>query len=209
MNRVPGVRADLAAKRDEVMAAIRTAAIAEFAANGLVGASTQGIADRAGITKTRLHYYIQSKEDLYLDCLRHIVGVWSDLFLGVDLGAGPEAFLRNYIARKVRHAVDHPDVARMFSNEVMRGAPLLRTLWDPSRQSTRHAARVIDGWAQAGLIRPVDPLHLQFHLWALTQHYALHQAEVRFMLGLPDGAALDADSIAAAITDLVLRGLRP
>jgi TetR/AcrR family transcriptional regulator len=205
----PSNRADLAARREELMETIRQAAIAEFAANGLHGASTQAIADRAGISKTRLHYYIRSKEDLYLEALRHILGVWAELFHGLDLEAGPERFLRDYIGRKVRHALEHPQVARMFAGEVMRGAPLLRPLWEPSRKATRQASRVIEGWIAQGLIRPVDPVLLQFHIWALTQHYALHAVEARFMLGLPDEAPLEAERIADEVTALVLRGLRP
>ncbi len=203
------VRADLAARREELMETIRQAAIAEFAANGLHGASTQAIADRAGISKTKLHYYISSKEDLYVEALRHIVGVWADLFHGLDMSEGPEPFLRAYIGRKIRHALDHPEVARMFTGEVMRGAPLLRPLWDASRAATQGAARVIEGWIAAGLIRPVDPVLLQFHIWALTQHYALHQVEVRFMLDWPDAAPLDAEHIADEVTGLILRGIRP
>jgi TetR/AcrR family transcriptional regulator len=206
--RPAGVRADLAARREEVMHTIRQAAIAEFAVNGLHGASTQAIADRAGITKTRLHYYISSKEALYVEALRHIVDVWAELFHGLDMQAGPDVFLRDYIGRKIRHALDHPEVARMFTGEVMRGAPLLRPLWDTSREATRGAARVIDGWIAAGLIRPVDPVLLQFNIWALSQHYALHLSEARFMLDLPDDAPLDADHIAQEVTELVLRGLR-
>lgn len=191
------------------METIRQAAILEFAANGLHGASTQAIADRAGISKTKLHYYISSKEDLYIEALRHIVDVWSDLFHGLDMNAGPERFLRDYIGRKVGHALDHPEVARMFTGEVMRGAPLLRPLWEASRRATTTAATVIEGWIAAGLIRPVDPILLQFNIWALTQHYALHLTEVRFMLGLADSAPLDAGHIVDEVTELVLRGLRP
>ena len=191
------------------MQTIRQAAIAEFAANGLHGASTQAIADRAGISKTKLHYYISSKEDLYVEALRHIVGVWADLFHGLDMSAGPEPFLRAYIDRKVRHALDHPEVARMFTGEVMRGAPLLRPLWETSRLAMQGAAQVIAGWVAQGLIRPVDPVLLQFNIWALTQHYALHQTEARFMLGLSEGDALDAERIAGEVTELVLNGLRP
>lgn len=203
------IRSDLAARREEITAAIRQAAIAEFAANGLHGASTQAIADRAGISKTRLHYYIRSKEDLYIEALQHILSVWAELFHGLDHDAGPERFLRDYITRKLRHALDHPEVARMFTGEVMRGAPLLRPLWEPSRAATRQAATVIEGWIAAGLIRPVDPVLLQFHIWALTQHYALHLTEARFMLDLPEGEALHLDRIAGEVTELVLRGLRP
>lgn len=209
MSRPATVRADLAARREKLRETIRDAAIAEFAAHGLHGTSTQAIADRAGISKTKLHYHINSKEDLYLDALRHIVEVWSDLFHGLDMTAGPEPFLRDYIARKLRHALDHPDVARMFTGEVMRGAPLLRPMWAASRQATRTAAALIEGWIARGLIRPVDPVLLQFHIWSLTQHYALHLTEVRFMLGIPEGSNLDADHIIDEVTELVLRGLRP
>jgi TetR/AcrR family transcriptional regulator len=203
------VRADLAARREEMMQTIRQAAIKEFAANGLHGASTQAIADRAGISKTKLHYYISSKEDLYVEALRHIVDVWAELFHGLDMNAGPERFLRDYIGRKIRHALDHPEVARMFTGEVMRGAPLLRPLWEASRQATATAATVIEGWITAGVIRPVDPVLLQFNIWALTQHYALHLSEVRFMLNLSDSSPLDADHIVDEVTELVLHGLRP
>lgn len=209
MTRSATVRADLAARREEMMQTIRQAAIAEFAANGLHGASTQAIADRAGISKTKLHYYISSKEDLYVDALRHIIDVWAELFHGLDTGAGPEHFLREYIGRKIRHALAHPEVARMFTGEVMRGAPLLLPLWETSRQATESAARMIEGWIADGLIRRVDPVLLQFNIWALTQHYALHLSEVRFMLDLPEGSPLDADRIVDEVTELVLRGLRP
>lgn len=209
MTRSATVRADLAARRGEILETIRQAAIEEFAAHGLHGASTQAIADRAGISKTKLHYYISSKEDLYVDALRHIVEVWAELFHGLDMQAGPERFLRDYIGRKIRHALDHPEVARMFTGEVMRGAPLLLPLWETSRQATATAAAVIEGWIAAGLIRPVDPVLLQFNIWALTQHYALHLSEVRFMLNLSDSSPLDADRIIDEVTELVLHGLRP
>ena len=34
-------------------------------------------------------------------------------------------------------------------------------------------------------------MHLQFHIWAMSEHYALHQAEVRFFLGLDAETPLD------------------
>lgn len=209
MSRAAPARADLAARRQVQMEAILQAAILEFAENGLNGASTQAIADRAGIPKTRLHYYITSKEDLYVQALGHIVGVWTDLFLAPDHAAGPEAFLRDYIRRKLTHAVDHPEVARLFTGEVMRGAPYLRTIWDPSREAVRRAAAVIEGWIARGLIRPVDPMLLQFNLWGLTEHYALHISELRFHLGLGEGDAFDLERAVEEVTELVLRGLRP
>lgn len=202
------LRADLAQKRFELRDAIRTAAIAEFAEYGLRGASTQGIADRAGISKTKLHYHINSKEELYQEALTHITNIWEDLFEGIDFEAGPQAFLTEYIARKVRFSLNYPAEVRLFTQEVMRGAPMLRRNWEGSRSAMTRASRRIEGWADQGLIRRVDPVLLQFHIWAMTESYALLATEVRFMSGLPEGATLDEARIAGEIAALVWNGLR-
>lgn len=202
------LRADLAQKRGELREAIRTAAIAEFAEHGLRGASTQGIADRAGISKTKLHYYIDSKEELYQEALTHITTIWADMFEGIDLNHGPEAFLTEYIARKVRFSVTHPNEVRLFTQEVMRGAPMLRRDWGQSRDATARAAVQISAWADQGLIRRVDPVLLQFHIWGMTESYAVLATEARYMSGLEATEPLDVAHIAAEITALVLNGLR-
>jgi AcrR family transcriptional regulator len=200
-------RVDLALKRRALHHTIRDAAIAEFAELGLRGASTQGIADRAGISKTKLHYHITSKEDLYAEALTHIIHVWSDLFHDTPSDAGPQEFLRAYIARKIRFSIDHPAAVKMYSNEVIRGAPLLRDHWETSRGATTRAALQIAEWVEKGLIRPVDCVLLQFNIWALTQFYALHAVELRFMLGLPEDAEIDVDHVTAEVAALVWRGL--
>ena len=202
-------RPDLAQKRGELREVIRDAAIAEFAELGLRGASTQGIADRAGISKNKLHYYIDSKEELYEEALNHIIGIWADLFDGIAIEHGPNAFLSDYIARKVSFSLDHPAEVKMFTGEVMRGAPMLRDHWAGSREVTRRAASRIRAWVAEGLIRPVDPMMLQFHIWAMTEAYAVLGTEVRFMLGVEDDTPLDRGTISAEITALVLNSLRP
>ena len=202
-------RPDLALKRGELREIIRDAAIAEFAELGLRGASTQGIADRAGISKTKLHYYIDSKEELYQEALEQIIAVWAELFEGISLDHGPETFLTDYIARKLAFSLDHPAEVKMFTGEVMRGAPMLTAHWAGSREGTRRAAQRIEGWAAAGLIRPVDPMLLQFHIWAMTEFYAVIGTEIRYMLDLDGNSPLDRESITREITALVLNGLRP
>lgn len=200
-------RTDLAERREEVGDRIRAAAISEFASNGLLGASTQRIADRAGITKTRLHYYISSKEELYQDALEHVTGAWVDLFDVISTTESPRAFIASYIDQKLRFCLDHPDMVRLFAKEVMRGAPMLLDRFKRSRDTMQRAAALINGWADAGLIRRVDPVLLQFHIWAMTEHYALRQSEVQFMLGLTSPDDLDIDLVVREMTAFVSAGL--
>jgi TetR/AcrR family transcriptional regulator len=44
-------------------------------------------------------------------------------------------------------------------------------------------AAVIRGWIAEGRIADVDPHHLIFSIWALTQHYADFDVQVRAVLG--------------------------
>lgn len=200
-------RLDLAERREEILDNIRAAATAEFAENGLVGASTQRIADRAGITKTRLHYYISSKEELYEEALEHVTGAWVDLFDGISRTESPRAFIASYIDQKVRFCMANPDGVRLFVNEVMRGAPMLLDRFSRSRETMSKAAALIDGWVNAGMIRRVDPVLLQFHIWAMTEHYALRQMEVRFMLGLDHTEEINLESVIEEMTRFVVAGL--
>ena len=63
--------------RMEVQDAIRLAAVTEFALHGLRGATTKSIAERAELSKAQLHYYIESKEALYIELLQLVVSEWS------------------------------------------------------------------------------------------------------------------------------------
>ena len=67
--------------RERILGAIREAAIAEFSRHGFKGASTKAIAERAGLTKPQLHYYISSKEELYEELLYSVLNGWSGAFI--------------------------------------------------------------------------------------------------------------------------------
>ncbi|MEU9143754.1 TetR/AcrR family transcriptional regulator [Streptomyces sp. NPDC048349] len=63
------------------------AATAEFGAHGYAAASLPAIAARVGVTKTLLHQYVGTKEDLYLACL---VPVGDRLLDTIRTAMGPD-----------------------------------------------------------------------------------------------------------------------
>jgi len=192
--------------RARMLAAIDAAAIAVFARDGFQGATTQAIAEAAGISKAQLHYYIGSKEALYQRILQDIVDDWIAVFGFADAHFGPRKVLGDYIRRKMRYSFEHPARSRIFAAETMRGAPLLRPLMGQSRRRTEQAVAVITGWIDAGLMRPVDPLLLLFHLWAVTQHYADYEHQVAFFRGRALGDEADRERLISEVTGFVLRG---
>ena len=198
-------------KRRAIHDAIREGAIREFARNGLAGTSTQAIAEAAGITKAQLHYYIASKEELYQQVLGEIVHEWREIFFLSPLQDDPRQAISAYIRAKLRHALDYPDISRLFANEIARGAPEMAGHWDDLKIAVAEASAVIRGWIDAGRIRPVDPLLFQMNMWAVTQHYAEYEAQARVLMAVPDAAPLDAERIIAEATQMFLLrcGLEP
>ncbi|RYY69656.1 MAG: TetR family transcriptional regulator, partial [Comamonadaceae bacterium] len=150
--------------RERVTAAIRAAAIAEFSQNGLKGTSTQAIAERAGLTKPQLHYYIEGKEELYEELLTSIVAEWKSMF---DAGStDPAKVLGDYIRSKLDLAFDKPEISRLFTREVLDGGRNLEKFWPGARKNTRDKVAVINGWIARGLMQPMDAHVLLMGIWA-------------------------------------------
>lgn len=198
-------RAKVLDRRQKIRQAIHEAAIEEFSAKGLVGASTQAIASRAGLSKPQLHYYISSKEELYEETLLFIMDSWKDQFFLSVQSDDPKTVISDYIAIKVKHALAEPKLCRLFANEVARGAPILKQHWSASRESVHKAANVIQSWISAGKIKPVDPYLFQMEMWAVTQHFADYEAQVRYMLDLNEDDPIDEERIITHVTTLFLR----
>jgi TetR/AcrR family transcriptional regulator len=59
-------------------------------------------------------------------------------------------------------------------------------------------AAIIRAWSEAGKVADIDPHHLIFSIWAMTQHYADFDVQVRAVLGDRepyDGAAVFLDAM--------------
>lgn len=192
-------------RRRRILAAIRNAAIDEFASKGLVGASTQAIAQRAGLTKPQLHYYISSKEELYEDILVYILEEWKEMFISASNGDDPEQIIRAYIHKKLEYGQKNPKASRLFTTEIANGAPFLGRHWAQYQASTQEAVKLIQSWVDQGLIRPVDPLLFQMHIWAVTQHYADFEVQVRNFMQLSDDQELDMARVEEEVASLFLR----
>ena len=102
---------------------------------------------------------------------------------------------------------DMPRESRLFANEVLQGAPrMMDGIRGELKELVDRKAAVIRGWAEAGKIAPVDPHHLIFSIWALTQHYADFDVQVRAVLGEGHDPFPEAE---AFLTNLYTRLLAP
>ena len=163
---------------------ILEAALQVFSDHGFRGATLDQIAQEAGLSKPNLLYYFDSKEAIHQDLLAGLLETWLDPLHALDPGGTPKAEILDYMRRKLELARDYPRESRLFANEILQGAPrigpFIRT---DLRALVDEKARVIAGWSASGQIARVDPYHLIFSIWALTQHYADFAAQIGMIRG--------------------------
>jgi len=189
-------------------ALILAAAEEVFATQGYRGATTAAIAKKAGLPKANVHYYFGTKEALYAAVLDDILGLWLGELDRITETSDPATALTDYIRAKIRHSRERPLASKVYANEMIRGARHTRDfLKNELRNLVKSKAGVLEAWAAAGKIEPVDPVHLFSAIWAATQHYADFDVQVASLLGRRQLAAKDYDAAAETIVRMVLGGL--
>ena len=163
---------------------ILDAALEVFSQMGFRGATLDRIAEVAGLSKPNLLYYFPSKEAIHEALLSQLLDAWLDPLRDMDAEGEPLAEILAYARRKLELSRDYPRESRLFANEILQGAPRIqRVLETDLKALVADKAGVIRAWIEAGRIAPVPPEHLIFSIWALTQHYADFEVQVRAVLG--------------------------
>ena len=188
-------------------ALILSAAERVFARAGFGGATMAAIADASGLPKANLHYYFGSKDVLYRAVLARILNDWLVSTHGITEDADPRAALEQYIRAKMALSSTRPDGSKVFANELLHGAPVVKGLLETDlRKLLREKAAVVQGWIDAGRMAPVDPVHLFFTIWASTQTYADFDEQIKAVLGRPHLTAKDHARATEHVVGLILRG---
>lgn len=184
-------------------AAILSAGLDVFSQYGFRGTTLDQIAEAAGLSKPNLLYYFSSKEAIHTALLERLLENWLDPLKALDAAGDPVQEIMAYAQRKLALSKDFPRESRLFANEILQGAPRIEyILHTDLKQLVDEKTTVIKGWADKGKIAPVDPYHLIFSIWALTQHYADFDVQVQAVMPGSDpyaGAATYLDHVISRI----------
>jgi TetR/AcrR family transcriptional regulator len=178
-----------------------------FARAGFGGATMAAISEASGLPKANLHYYFGSKEVLYRAVLAQILNDWLEPTSCITTGAEPRAAIEQYIRAKMALAKLRPDGSKVFANELLHGAPVVKALLDTDlRELVMGKAAVIQSWVDAGRMANVNGTHLFFAIWAATQTYADFDVQVSAVLGRSKLTAKDHSEATEHVVSLILRG---
>jgi len=162
---------------------ILEAALDVFSQFGFRGSTIDQIAKAAGLSKPNLLYYFPSKEAIHAELLSGLMDSWLDPMRALNAEGDPKEEILSYVRRKLQMSRDFPRESRLFANEIIQGAPrILPAIEGELRDLVDEKSAIIQGWIDTGRIAPLDPQHLLFSIWSLTQHYADFEVQVRAIM---------------------------
>lgn len=167
-----------AVKKDErpnIKAQILQAAEEEFLTAGYAGARTTNIAKRAGVTHAMLHYYFQSKDNLFEMVFRQKAGMFFGSF--ATIMEQPLPFTEKISSLIEAHLAIlkvHPGIPVFLISEVTKNPDLMKAVIEqdaknnPFTKFRRLFEKEIRKAVQQQIIRPVEPIEVLMMIFSLN-----------------------------------------
>ena len=119
-----------------------------FAQKGFSGATTQAIAELSKLPKANVHYYFGTKAALYKAVIANILDPWLSATNDLKDDSDPRQAMESYIRAKVMLSKNRPLASRIFANEVISGAPVIKdVLRTELRDWVLEKRAVMDRWS--------------------------------------------------------------
>ncbi|MBL8580133.1 MAG: TetR family transcriptional regulator C-terminal domain-containing protein [Mesorhizobium sp.] len=196
------------AARTRAVAKILKAGEVVFGRRGFDGATTAEIAREAGVAKATLHYYFKTKEDLHRGVLDRLHFIWESALNEITPEATPAEAMGRYIAAKMRATQEHPELTRLWALEVLSGGGRVADyLRERTRRIVEQKSIIMNRWIAEGRMDPIDPYHVIFSIWAMTQTYAETESQIVTVM---DTDGIDEEMMrraAETISHVMLKGL--
>jgi TetR/AcrR family transcriptional regulator len=205
-NDAPPLRRRKAQIREHNEAQLLACAEEVFAEKGLEGASTAMIAERAGLPKANLHYYFPTKLALYRRVLEDLFEDWHRAADTFECSDDPVVAIGGYVRAKMELSRRRPLGSKVWASEIIHGAHHMQDILNERVKpwlDTR--VTVIEGWIARGLLAPVEPQTFMFMIWAITQHYADFDAQIRALKGKRALTSKAFDAQTEEVVRLVIR----
>jgi TetR/AcrR family transcriptional regulator len=179
-----------------------------FAESGYKGASISKIAEVAGVPKSNIAYYFESKENLYNTVINDIYSLWLNASNRMDNTDDPINALESYIHDKMDLARERPHGSKVWANEIIHGAPFIKPYIEGSlKEWIDSRSKILKRWMKEGHLIKMEPKTILYLIWSTTQHYADFSCQIEALNGnkeLSDKQWADAKK---TVTEIILRGI--
>ena len=171
--------------------AILDAAEKVFLDKGYGEASMSQIAAQAGVTKSLLHHYFGSKENLWTEVKIRRFSVYADHQLAMLEGADPDVNLLMESMKTYFHFLkDNPEMVRILAWVFLERQQDTCMTMDQGLMEAG-AAKVAEGQARGEIRADINPHFILFTMVGIVQHWFQDRAHVLERLDGADPDAVD------------------
>jgi AcrR family transcriptional regulator len=161
-----------------------------FFQKGFLNATTQEIADEAGVNRALIHYYFRSREHMLDILLQETIQEKRVRVRSILSSAAPfNIKIANYINALVDLGLKYPYLENFIIYETARNPDKAKELCSRDRVKTSDLIR--EGLEQeiaAGRLAPISPEHFMINLSALTNYPLLAKGILQTVHGMSDTA---------------------
>lgn len=187
------------------------AALGLFATRGFDGVSLAQIAEVAGTTPSLVHYYFESKTDLWRTALGSVLGELRQEFDALekeledlDCVAALEEVIRRFITFSSRH----PELSLILRNERGSEGPRMEWLWNEQWMPLRSLPlKLIEAAQEQGRLRPAASAHVLAVLVGACLQPLRGRQSLAEIYGLEPSSPEAIDIHADLVVDTLLHGL--
>lgn len=195
---------------EHTKATLLDAAEEEFAQNGLVGARTEAIAARTGVTKAMLYYYFDSKEGLYQAVLERAFADRIKIAQQISLDAqSPAQALEQFLNQLLTSAGINPNLPAILFYEAMQNkGKYYKQVGILSIYGA--LIQILEAGVKDGSFRKLDSLHTAVNIIGLCSFYFCTYENVKSLWAGKQmlGPEMVEQHCREAI-DMVMAGVRP
>lgn len=184
-----------------------------FGSSGFAGTKMNDIAREAGVNQALIHYYFQSKENLYREVIHRLLDKWQVYVRSLSWDDDdPETVLRKYIRVHFEFQCDYPNLYRMFQREALEGKSLFQEhVFETWTLDMIDKMKVIRKWQRNGVVNArVKPKMFLHMLWGtMHQFYYRSLNELGELLEQDGEIGELRERVVDQIAEMVLEGFLP
>lgn len=161
-------------KRKDTKERILEAAMREFAARGFGGARMDTIARNAEINKAMLHYYFDSKENLYQTVIQNVLEEYVSQFKKIiSPHLSPEKLMEEMPKLVITFFSGNQDLIKLIGLELFQNpANITSRVSAVVQRGIIKGPQMLEGlikkWYQQGLISEPEPIHFAINIMSLS-----------------------------------------
>ncbi|MFH0728731.1 MAG: TetR/AcrR family transcriptional regulator [Pseudomonadota bacterium] len=166
-------RKDIKLRRKEKINHILATATKVFAEKGYAGASTNEIADMAGISKRTMYYYMGDKDTLYTKVLEQMLDeAYSLLDVGIDANQPVELKLAQFIHSVAQIANNRP-LHAIALRELLSGGTLPKIVTDSLYRMFTVFTEILEEGTKKGAFNDKNPVIMGLMLFSFFVYWDL------------------------------------